>query len=411
MIEEKAKQLQDLANARLPSSQELSCAFSSGWLERFKRRWELGALSPRPDDATNATVVGGEQWSSLLAEVSQYARRDVWSAGETALFYKMSPDKRVSVASLPGREKRADVITFLACCNSDGTEKADLHFIGKSRAPAAFCGKHGVEYGVNYTSNEKAWVTSSLFFHWLRSLDAKMSEESGRQILLLVEHCSAHGHADTLPAMDHVRVRYLPKVASRKLQPMKNGIFGDMKLRFRLLQMDRACDRADLSEEDYYKSDVLVAMRWLQHVWRDMKSLTISNCWRATGLLDGTGNISTIVNPEIEDILPQIERLRDAIVPTQRRISFLDILRDEDFFICTQVIEDTLLVNTIVEEVLQSAGQGDAEDDEVASTSSMSVKDKLKLIAYFKESFMADLNENALLRSSLRRMQESLRGK
>lgn len=64
-------------------------------------------------------------------------------------------------------EKCKPRYTFLWCCNSDGSEKIPLLFIGNAASPRCFKKKTPDALGLIYKSNKKAWMKSDLFYDWL----------------------------------------------------------------------------------------------------------------------------------------------------------------------------------------------------------------------------------------------------
>jgi len=54
-------------------------------------------------------------------------------------------------------------ITLLFFCNSTGTDKDKIMFIGKYRTPVCFCSKSAKEFGFYYRYNKTLWMTLELF--------------------------------------------------------------------------------------------------------------------------------------------------------------------------------------------------------------------------------------------------------
>lgn len=62
-------------------------------------------------------------------------------------------------------------ITIVVGANMSGTEKLKLFVIGKAKKPRCFKGIKSLP--VDYRSNKKAWMNSSLFSEWLLNFDRK----------------------------------------------------------------------------------------------------------------------------------------------------------------------------------------------------------------------------------------------
>ena len=157
-------------------------------------------------------------------------QKDVFNADECGLFFSMAPDKTIAAEPLPGCKKAKERITFMPCANADGSEKFELMVIGHAWKPGVFKKKTGAELGFDYHANKKAWMTSTLFYDWLRRFHSYVCSSPGRKVLLLIDNCSAHGTAETLPEMRNLRIVYLPPNCKSKVQPMDAGVIAALKL-------------------------------------------------------------------------------------------------------------------------------------------------------------------------------------
>lgn len=138
---------------------------------------------------------------------------------------------------MAGRKKDKTRLTYLACANADGSEKIPLLCIDRAHKPRPFKKKTGQELGFDYHNNQKAWMTSVLFFDWLRRLSGYVtSSDITRKVLLLLDNCSAHGSAQSLPFLDNVEVLFLPPNTTSRLQPLYAGIIAAIKARYRKSQ-------------------------------------------------------------------------------------------------------------------------------------------------------------------------------
>jgi len=90
----------------------------------------------------------------------------------------MPPVKTIASKPAAGLKKNKTRITILFACNSTGTEKLDLFFIGNALQPRAFKKSTAAQLGIQYTANKKAWMTSSLFSSWLQRLDAYVQSKA-----------------------------------------------------------------------------------------------------------------------------------------------------------------------------------------------------------------------------------------
>jgi hypothetical protein len=88
----------------------------------------------------------------------------VYNIDETALFWKLLPDKTLCIKGdgCEGGSRSKERLTTVLACNKDGSDKRQLLVIGKSSNPRGLKGAK-----VQYTSNQNAWMTSEIFFSWI----------------------------------------------------------------------------------------------------------------------------------------------------------------------------------------------------------------------------------------------------
>ena len=77
-------------------------------------------------------------------------------------------------------------MSWLACCNADGSEKLPLMIIGNEERSHAFKKRSGRDMGFDYHWNKKGWMKAEIFFEWLRRLDRYIGRETERKILSLI---------------------------------------------------------------------------------------------------------------------------------------------------------------------------------------------------------------------------------
>ena len=67
--------------------------------------------------------------------LARFQPQDQWNINESALFAFAPPDRGLSQRQMSGKQANKFRITLAFACNSDGSEKKDLFFIGKSKKP------------------------------------------------------------------------------------------------------------------------------------------------------------------------------------------------------------------------------------------------------------------------------------
>jgi hypothetical protein len=67
----------------------------------------------------------------LQSLIAKYDLEDVYNADETALYWKLEPNKSLARNSVTGTKKSKDRITIMLACNATGTHKLPAVFIYK----------------------------------------------------------------------------------------------------------------------------------------------------------------------------------------------------------------------------------------------------------------------------------------
>ena len=74
-----------------------------------------------------------------------------------------------------------DRCTMPVCCHADGSENFEPIFIGNSERPRPFRKNCGLDYGLDYHFNAKAWMTATFLNAWLRRFNAHIRRAPGRK--------------------------------------------------------------------------------------------------------------------------------------------------------------------------------------------------------------------------------------
>lgn len=267
------------ANELLPDSEKMVLAFSKGWIERFKKRYGLRFRRVHGEAGSADMEAIAQHMPRIHRLIMTFEARDTWNADEFGLFYRQPPGWTLSNGTVSGHKKDKTRLTFLACCNADGSEKIKLMAIGSALNPRAFKKKSGQELGFDYHANKKAWMNTPLFFAWLVRFDNCIGRTVGRRVLLLVDNCSAHGKKDTLPPLRNVRVEFLPPNTTSKVQPLDAGVIAWVKAKYKRRLLFRVFDNIDMGRKCIYNVDVLCALRWAEEEWKACPAQVIKNCF------------------------------------------------------------------------------------------------------------------------------------
>lgn len=175
-LSEKRKIFEEKFN--VPETERLS---DTGWLQPFTKgqlfsvesqwintnilryRYGLRELRRHGEAASASPQDVKEERARQREILARYRARDRFNIDEAALLGFNIPDRGMATMTLSGMKKSKKRITVLFGCNSDGSEKLPLYFIGKSERPRCFRKKTGRQLGFDYRGNDKAWMTSKLF--------------------------------------------------------------------------------------------------------------------------------------------------------------------------------------------------------------------------------------------------------
>jgi Fission yeast centromere protein N-terminal domain/Tc5 transposase DNA-binding domain len=106
--------------------------FSSGWLTRFKSRYNIKQYT-RHGEAGSVSESLEEEMRGLQTVAGSYKDEDVYNMDESGLFWKLMISRGLSSQSLPGLKKNKVRITIVLCVNATGSDRFPLWFIGKGQ--------------------------------------------------------------------------------------------------------------------------------------------------------------------------------------------------------------------------------------------------------------------------------------
>jgi hypothetical protein len=111
------------------------CTFSSGWLQRFKKRRNEPTLANRN---TGNTTDQKDDWPFPEGSLSQFSGEpeDIWMCGVTSVYLGMLPTRFYDGS---GEEsgvcvRDAPIASVILCCDAAGTNIRSTHTFGKSSA-------------------------------------------------------------------------------------------------------------------------------------------------------------------------------------------------------------------------------------------------------------------------------------
>jgi len=200
---------------------------SSGWLQRFKKRYSISAFNKHGEAQSAPIEQIPEMRLELKGIIEQYQPDDVFNCDETGLYWKMEPKRGLSTGPMSGLKQNKDRVTVLLTCNATGTEKLTPLLIHKYRNPRPLNGINKDSLPVDYYWNSQAWMQTSIWNDYLKKLDKKMCIYN-RKILLLVDNAPTHNLLDI--ELTNVTIHYLPPNTTAYLQPLDAGIIHSFKV-------------------------------------------------------------------------------------------------------------------------------------------------------------------------------------
>lgn len=361
---------------------------SDGWLQNFKMRNGL-IFKELCGESSSVDFETVTQWRYTTMEklINEYNEEDIFNADETALFYKLLPEKSLVFKDeiYSGGKRAKQRLTILLAANMSGTEKLPLLVIGNSQKLHCFKGIKTLP--VIYKANRKAWMTSEIFEEWVKNLDKKMKNE-GRNILLIIDNCAAH--PPEIKNLEAVKMEFLPPNVTSALQPMNQGVIKCFKRNYRKKLVNEIL--ISLEANKSHTMNVLQAIHIANAAWQAVSQDTISNCFRHAGFskkqafetepsVEGSRKLST----ETEDFDYLMQALRKHVLLPEN-LTFEDYVAvDDNLETEEEFSEDGLIRSFLNPDQDISNISSDEEIDEVPETPSTlkEAKDAIKILRNF----------------------------
>jgi len=382
--------------------------YSSGWLEKFKKRHNLSAKTMSGEKASSDLANLKTHRNDLTIITAQFDPNDIYNFDETALFYRLKPNRTLASCIISGSKESKDRITIGVCVNSTGTDKCKLVMIGKHEKPRCFGKNLNSSSIVRYFWNKKAWMTVEIFTKWLFEFDKRFN----KKVLLLVDNASGHSVSDeNKQKLKNVVLHFLPPNTTSILQPCDAGIINSLKCHYKKLLIHSYLDSIKEINK-ILEPTVKDAMFMIHKAWKNVTVDTIFNCWSHCQIIGKTNTSSrsiTTGEESVEDTIAKgLDKLKkyfyeehkiDADMDLQEFIDFEkgvptgERLTTED--IVSIVLGEKNLTTTCVE--------NDDEDDNinVETTKSYTIHDAKNCLAilqsYFEECLHFNSNDLDLL--------------
>lgn len=267
---------------------------SEKWARNFIVRNGLSNTAPKAE-ARNEAVEAG--MAEIRKECGKYLLENIFSVGQTGLFYKLLPKRSYLSDSETRKTARGaknmgaeDHVSAYLCTNATGSAKTPMALIGKPKNPPSFGRK---DPPLKYFSQANAWSDGWTFRRWWLEVFLPFVRRWTRlEVLCLVDGCSSH---DLLEDPEgQVKVMAYPPNCATKHQPMDVGIIAATKLRYRTRLLNvrvstmglvetlraqangrkMAAGTAGLAEG--HDAHILDAAEILQAAWEDVTATSIA---------------------------------------------------------------------------------------------------------------------------------------
>ena len=158
--------------------------------------------------------------------INDYNLDDVYNIDEVALFYCALGNKSFGTNNFKGTKDYKDRISLALLVNATGTNKFKLVAIGKAKNPRAFA-NWDYKNEIIYYSNKKGWMTSLIFFDYMKKFEDTLTRPS----LVILDNFSGH----YLDQSQFIKIRFLflPPNTTSVFQPIDKGIGRSFKCHYR----------------------------------------------------------------------------------------------------------------------------------------------------------------------------------
>lgn len=216
LLQEKAKLINKLING--PENFKAS----NGWLHRFQERHHIHQVTVQGEKLSADESGSGEfieKFNNFIAE-EKIPLDQIYNADESGIYRKILPKKTLvgesEGSSAPGFKGSKERVSALFCANATGKKKVPLLVIGKAAKPRCFKNVIVKNLPAYYKGQKNAWMNKPIFTYWFKEIFIPFVKEahpntegSPRNVILLLDNCSAHPPASELNTIDKtVQVRY-----------------------------------------------------------------------------------------------------------------------------------------------------------------------------------------------------------
>jgi hypothetical protein len=227
-----------------------------------------------------------------------YNKQDIYNLDETALFWKMMPERSLATESASGVKVQKSCITLAVCGDADRSDKVrlinfyhdkanvfmqvPLWSIGQYANPRCFRLVNHDSLGCVYQYNLNACINITIMVEWLEWFNRRMN---GRHVVLLLDNFSAHACALEALELKNVRVEFLPLNTTLLCQPCDQGIIYALKGYYRRHFTRWCLEEWEEGREPLAGMNLLMAIKRAVVAWDlEVKRTTMSNGFKKSSI-------------------------------------------------------------------------------------------------------------------------------
>ncbi|XP_049954971.1 tigger transposable element-derived protein 6-like [Schistocerca serialis cubense] len=191
--------------------------------------------------------------------------------------------------------------------------------------------------GKTTCTNQKAWITSSLFSEWLLLLDKEISIKN-KKIALQLGNCSVH---DKMPALKNVELCFFSANCNSIVWPLDMGIIKNLKTKYHSCLVQHFQCEAGCS-------------------WNSIQTNVIVNCWKNVRIPESEDVDENVVVDEImqDDIQSDLE-IYSAVPDKAINASVVEYLSVDD----EALVFEEYTNESINKELKGNSSVEDSDDD------------------------------------------------
>ena len=331
--------------------------YSIGYISNWKNRFNIKMYKISGESKSVDQQVVNRGREELLKLTSNYDINDIYNFDETALFYRLMPNKTLATVSssdnkTSGIKESKERLSIGISVNATATDKCKPVVIAKYARPRCFPKSFDPNYVVQYYNNTKAWMTGNIFNDWIKRFNTRMKINKRKVLLLIDNACSHIVNDDT--TLTNVTIQFLPPNTTSVLQPLDAGIIRSFKCKYKCILVNQFLTSIE-EGNGISMPNVKDALYMIEQAWNQVNEETITNCFSHCSIIQA---LKSGIVPKIDftDLQANINRLKlekplnsEEFLDIESHIQTGEVLTEED--IVSLVKEPEVVEEVEVEEV------------------------------------------------------------